>query len=100
MSVRPEFQISNHSPPGHDALSSDGQGFAITSLILKSDVTGDVDALFTVPGVGLLVEIQSLVALDESSSRLKPDDEEFQDAWSITFPEESSRVMKSKVLVS
>ena len=93
MSVRPVFQISNHSPPGHDALSSDGQGFAITSFILRSDVTGDVDALFTVPGVGLLVEIQSLVALAGSSSRLNPDEEEFQDAWSTIFPEESSIVM-------
>ena len=80
MSFCPEFQISTHSPPGHDALSSDGQGFGITSLMTKSEETGAAAALFTLPGVGLLVEIQSFIELDESSSKLIPDAVEFHEA--------------------
>ena len=76
----PEFQISTHSPPGHVALSSDGQGLAITSLIRKSEGTTPTEALLTEPGVGELVETQSFVGPAGSSSRLTPEDEEFHEA--------------------
>ena len=99
MSLWPEFQISSHSPPGHEALSADGQGLAMTSLILKSEGTGPVDALLTEPGVGLLVEIQSFIALVGSSSRLTPDAVEFQDAWSTVLPDASFIVIQSAVFV-
>ena len=99
ISLCPEFQISTHSPPGQDALSSDGQGFAITSLITRSDGTGPVAALFTLPGVGLFVEIQSLIEFVGSSSRLTPEAVEFHDAWSITFPDESSKLIQSALFV-
>lgn len=80
MSLWPEFQISTHSPPGQDALSSEGHGFAITSLIFKSDATGAVDALFAEPGVGELVEIQSFIEFVGSSSKLFPEEVVFQEA--------------------
>ena len=76
MSSCPEFQISNHSPPGHASPSYDGQGLAITSLIFKSEGTAGIGAAagsFIVPGVVELVPTQSFAELVGSSSRLNPE---------------------------
>ena len=95
ISLVPVLSISTHSPPGHEALSSDGQGLGITSFMTRSETTGPVEALFALPGVGLFVETQSFIALVESSSRLTPEAVEFQDAWSTVLPLESFIVIQS-----
>ena len=65
MSALPVFRISTHSPPGHVALSSEGHGFGIASVMMMSPGMSALLplAVFTSPGVGLLVEIQLAVAL-------------------------------------
>ena len=70
MSAVPVFKISTHSPPGQVALSNEGHGLAMTSVMMRSPgirVLLPV-AVLTSPGVGLLVAIQLAVALLGSCS--------------------------------
>ena len=70
MSPVPVLRISTHSPPGHVALSSDGHGFGMASVMMRSPGIRLLLplAVFTSPGVGLLVAIQLAVALVGSCS--------------------------------
>ena len=62
----PLFQISTHSPPGHVALSSLGQGLAIISVISRSLSTYVGPLLapeFALPGVFPVESAKSSVSV-------------------------------------